>query len=363
MGSQWGRHIRLSVFGESHGPGVGMVLDGFPAGMPVDFDALCRLLSRRAPSDADGSTARQESDEPEFLSGLKEGVTTGAPISAMIRNQDARSEDYESIKDIPRPGHADFTARLRYKGHADTRGGGHLSGRLTAPMVLAGALCMQWVARSGVTIGAHLSRVGELEDEQLHPVDIQAQQLERLVEMPFPVLCEKTGAIMQYAIREAAMGGDSLGGVVECAAVGIPAGIGGPIMDGMEAVLSGILFSIPACKAVEFGDGFALAAMRGSQANDAFSLDGGRVVTGTNRCGGLLGGITTGMPLVFRAAFKPTPSISLPQQTINLVTGLEETLRMHGRHDACIAVRALPAVEAACALAVMDVMLETMRVS
>lgn len=357
MSSQWGRKLRLTLFGESHGSGVGAVLDGFPAGMPVNTDAVTHLLARRAPARNAFSTSRREPDVPSYLSGLTDGVTNGAPLSIFFENKDARPVDYNGMEHSPRPGHADYPASVRYGGHADLRGGGHFSGRLTAPLVAAGALCLQWCVDRGVTIGAHLARVGSCEDTLFDPVHLSRDTLLALTEKAFPTLDEGARVQMEDALHRARDNGDSLGGVVECAAVGLQAGLGEPCMDGLDAALGALLFSIPACKGVEFGDGFALAGMQGSQANDAYRFLDGHVVTDTNRAGGLLGGMTTGMPLVFRAAFKPTPSIAQPQQTVHLPSGQPHVLTLTGRHDACVAIRAVPAVEAACALVLMDAML------
>ena len=316
MSSSIGENIRLTIFGESHGKAVGMTLEGIPAGLRLDMEALQRFLDRRAPGRSDASTARREADKPEFLSGVKDGTVTGSPIAAVIRNTDTRSGDYESLRTVPRPGHADYTAQVKYFGHQDAAGGGHFSGRLTAPLCIAGGICLQLLAREGIRV---LSRIA--------------------------------------AIREAKAAGDSLGGIVECAVLGLPAGLGDPIFGGMENRIAALAFGIPAVKGVEFGAGFAAAGMRGSEHNDPFTLKDGQVVTAANRAGGILGGITTGMPLRFRAAVKPTPSIAMPQHTLDLASGKETTLQIAGRHDPCIVPRAVPCVEAAAALAVTDALL------
>lgn len=325
----FGETIRLTIFGESHGEAVGMVLDGFPPGEAVDTEQLRELLWRRAPGTNDMSTARREADEPEFLSGLFNGLTTGAPICALIRNTDARPGDYKPEK--PRPGHADLTARIKFHGFADYRGGGPFSGRLTAAMVLAGAICMQALERRGVTVAAELVRVGSA---------VRTQP-----DFDFA---------MRKEILDARAAGDSVGGLVECTASGVPAGLGGLLFGGMESRIAAALYAIPGVKGVEFGAGFALANMRGSEANDPLRLEDGRIFTETNHAGGLNGGLTNGMPLVVRCAFRPTPSIGREQKTVDLSAMENTSLRVSGRHDPCIAPRALPVVESMVAFCVLD---------
>jgi len=353
MASSCGEVLRLSIFGQSHSAAVGMTLDGVPAGERIDPDALRSFLARRAPGKGALSTARQESDEPEFLSGLVDGVTCGAPIAAILRNRDARPQDYAPLRDIPRPGHADYTAWVKYGGAQDPTGGGHFSGRLTAPLCLAGGICLQLLEREGIAVISRIAAIGGIADrgELLHSTAGKA----------FPVVDDAQGAAMRQCVEDARAAGDSVGGVVECAVLGVPAGLGDPIFDGMENRIARIVFGIPAVKGVEFGAGFAAATLRGSEHNDAFILRGGHVETETNRCGGILGGITTGMPLTFRAAFKPTPSIALPQRSVNLRTMEETELRVGGRHDPCVVPRAVPAVEAAAAIAVYDALLARRR--
>ena len=349
MSSSIGENLRLTIFGESHGKAVGMTLEGIPAGLKLDLAALQAFLDRRAPGRSDASTPRREADRPEFLSGIREDTLTGSPVAALIRNTDARSGDYDALRAVPRPGHADYTAEIKYFGHQDAAGGGHFSGRLTAPLCIAGGICLQLLAREGITVISRIAAVVSVEDA--------GELLESTAQKSFPTVSEARGLAMLEAIREAGAAGDSLGGIVECAVLGLPAGLGDPIFGGMENRISALVFGIPAVKGVEFGAGFAAAGMRGSAHNDPFARKDGRVVTIGNRAGGILGGITTGMPLTFRAAFKPTPSIAMAQRTLDLTSGKETELRIGGRHDPCIVPRAVPCVEAAAALAVTDALL------
>lgn len=358
MSSSWGEHLKLTIFGESHGGGIGVVLDGLPAGEAIDFDEVLVQMARRAPRKDPTSTQRREADMPEVLSGLYNGRTEGTPLCAVIRNTDQHSTDYSGFSRVPRPGHADLTGMARYRGFEDYRGGGHFSGRLTAPMVFAGAVCRQILARKGIEIGAHILSISDKTDATFDPADITPSLLRSLSANYFPVLEPSAEAGMREAIFAAASQKDSVGGVVECAAVGLRAGLGSPIFDGVENRLSSVLFGIPAVKGIEFGAGFAAAGLRGSENNDSFVVQGGNVKTATNRHGGVLGGITSGMPLVFRLAFKPTPSIAQPQQSVNLETMQPATLEIKGRHDPCIVPRALPVVEALTAVCLLDLILE-----
>ena len=357
MSSEFGKLIKISVFGQSHGRAIGVVIDGLPAGEAVDLTELQAFLDRRKPGKSPLSTARKEADAPTFLSGLENGQTCGAPLCAIMENSDQHSGDYAGLTDTPRPGHADYTAAVKWGGHADMRGGGHFSGRLTAPLCIAGGIAKQILARRGVFVGAHLSSVGT-EDDLPFPLHPTADLFSQVAARPFPVLDDNAGARMQALILEARKALDSVGGVVECAAIGLPAGLGDPMFDGVENRLAAALFGIPAVKGVEFGAGFAAARLHGSENNDSFAFEDGAVVTETNRAGGILGGITTGMPLVLRAAFKPTPSIARPQQTVCLSAGEETTLEIRGRHDPCIAHRAVPVVEAVTAAVLLDLLLE-----
>lgn len=351
----WGNNIRLTIFGESHGPAIGAVLDGLPAGEKIDAEEIAVQMSRRAPGQDATATSRKESDLPKILSGLLNGRTTGAPLCAMIENINTHSSDYENLREVPRPGHSDYTAFLRYQGYNDVRGGGHFSGRLTAPLVFAGAVCRQILKRRGVRIGAHVAAIHGSKDVAFDPVHIPDSVLDELASRYFPTLDSRAEEAMRAEIEAARKNGDSVGGIVECAVTGFPAGVGGPLTDGVETALASILFGIPACKGVEFGAGFSAASLYGSENNDPFYFDeAGKVKTRTNHSGGILGGITDGMPLVFRAAFKPTPSIAREQESVNLMTCEIEKLTVHGRHDPCIVPRAVPAVEAAAAVALLD---------
>lgn len=358
MGSQWGRNIRISIFGESHGPAVGAVVEGLPAGFEPDMGELGRQMARRSPAGKAWATKRAETDAVEVLSGLYNGRLTGSPLCVSIRNADAHSAGYPEKMELPRPGHADYTAHVRYGGSEDFRGGGHFSGRLTAPLMYAGALAMQLLAKRGVAIGSHIRRIGETADIDWDRTAISLDLLQSLGNASFPTLDDSAAAAMLAAITKAGNAGDSLGGEVETAVVGLPPGIGSPMINALECSLASLLFAIPAVKGVQFGEGFALSFMNGSRANDPFILKDGKVAATTNRNGGLLGGITTGMPVVFSVAVKPTPSIALEQRTVNLTNMTEQAISIKGRHDPCIVPRAVPVVEAAAALAVLDAWLD-----
>jgi len=353
MSSTYGENLKLSIFGQSHGPAIGMTLDGIPAGLPVDFEKLQRFLNRRAPGQNDWSTPRKEEDRPEFLAGIVDGFTCGAPIAAIIHNQNTRSGDYNSLKDIPRPGHADFTAQVKYGGFQDAAGGGHFSGRLTAPLCIAGGLCKQWLEEMGIEIGAHILAIGECGDLYFDPMDPEIEA----VRTDFPVLDEEAGAAMRDFIAQARAAGDSVGGIIECAITGLPAGIGEPMFGGVESKIAQIIYGIPAVKGLDFGIGFDCACVPGSQSNDDFTVCDGRIVAQTNNAGGILGGITSGMPILFTVAVKATPSIACTQQSVNRKTMEEVPLEIKGRHDPCIVPRAVPVVEAAAAIAIYDLIL------
>ena len=346
--------ISLSIFGESHGPAVGATLSGLAAGVPVDEAYIAREMDKRRAA-GKLSTKRTEPDKVHFLSGVYRGFTTGTAVTLVIENTNTRSEDYAKTQDLLRPGHADWTAHLKYRGFQDARGGGHFSGRLTAPLVAACAILKQMLEKRGVVIGTHLAQCAGVEDEPLAPGgEALARQLRALGAVTFPALSSVKAKAMQGAIEAAAPEGNSVGGVLETAVLGLPAGLGEPFFGSVESVLAGLLFSIPAVKGVEFGTGFALAGMRGSQANDALRMHAGRVVTTTNHNGGANGGITNGMPLVFRTAVKPTASIYQVQQTVDWAAKRDATLLIHGRHDPCIAHRARAVQDAVTALAVAD---------
>ena len=354
MSSTYGENLKLSIFGQSHGPAIGMTLDGIPAGLTVDMEALQAFLNRRAPGQNDWSTPRREEDRPEFISGLYEGYTCGAPIAAVIHNTNTRSGDYANLKDCPRPGHADYTAQVKYGGFQDPAGGGHFSGRLTAPLCIAGGLCKQWLEDMGIRIGARIERIAGISDEL--DLDPLAPDLDRIGK-DFPVLSPTAGQRMRDKIAEARGEGDSVGGIIRCYIAGLPAGLGEPIFGGVENRIAQIMFGVPAVKSVEFGIGQAAAEMRGSQCNDDFTIRDGKIVTETNHAGGILGGITTGMPVIFQVAIKPTPSISRAQQTVSLRREEITELKIKGRHDPCIVPRAVPVVEAAAAIAIYDLIL------
>ena len=358
MSSSYGETIRFTLFGQSHGPVVGVTMEGVPPGFPIDLEALQAFLNRRAPGRSPTATARREEDRPEFLSGLVGNVTCGAPLTAVIPNRDIHPQDYRSFRDCPRPGHGDYTAQAKFHGTQDAAGGGHLSGRLTAPLCIAGGICLQLLAREGVTIAAHIQAIGDQEDLPFDPVAVGEAELQTLLARPFPVLRESAEAAMTQTILEAKAAGDSVGGVIECAALGLQPGWGDPIFGGMENRIAQAVFGIPGVRGVEFGAGFSAARLRGSEHNDAFCLEDGQVRTKTNRHGGILGGITSGMPLLFRVAIKPTPSISRPQESISMSRREPVTLEIPGRHDPCIVPRAVPCVEAAAAVAKYDAYLQ-----
>lgn len=336
---------------------MGAVIDGIPAGTVIDTEALARFMARRAPGSGPLSTPRRESDLPEIVSGTADGVCCGAPLCIIIKNTDARSADYERIRSVPRPSHADYPAYVKYGGHNDIRGGGQFSGRLTAPFCAAGGIALQLLEKRGIRVFSHILSVGGIKDEPFDPVSPDTERLGALAGQRLAVLDPAAGERMAAEIKAAHADGDSVGGIVECMVTGLPAGVGEPIYDSLESLIASLVFSIPAVKGVEFGSGFAGSALRGSRNNDPYRVLDGRIVTSSNNSGGICGGISTGMPVLFRAAFKPTPSISRPQDSVLLEEMKDETLEITGRHDPCIVPRALPAVEAAAAMAVLDLML------
>lgn len=354
--SQFGTHLRLSIFGQSHSAAIGMSLDGLPAGESIDLEALARFTARRAPGGR-LSTQRKEADTPEILSGLYHGKTCGAPLAAIIRNTDCRSKDYEAIADKPRPSHADWPAHVKYRGFEDNRGGGAFSGRLTAPVVLAGGIALQILERRGIRVAAHLLALGEVRDRPFNENGENAGVLSDRLARTVPVLSNETADAMAAQIQAARQDGDSVGGIIECMVQGMPVGIGGPLFDGLDGRLAQALFAIPGVKGVEMGLGFALAGLQGSSANDGYRMDNGRVVPASNRSGGIVGGMSTGAPILFKVAMKPTPSIAKVQKTVSLSAGSNADLAVHGRHDPTIAVRAVPVVEATAALCLLDALL------
>jgi len=356
MASNFGKNVQYSIFGQSHGAAIGVVIDGLPAGERVDMERLNAFMARRAPGQNAWSTKRKEADQPEILSGLVDGVTCGAPLTAIIRNTDTRSKDYSALKVLPRPGHADYTAQLRYGGFQDVRGGGHFSGRLTAPLCIAGGIAMQILERRGVYIGGHIASIGSVQDVPFDPVSVNVPVMQAVWQREFPVNDTYAGEKMKQQIEAAFREADSIGGVVECCAIGMPGGVGNPMFDGVENRLAQAFFGIPAVKGVEFGEGFKAATLRGSRHNDPFTVENGKIVTTTNHHGGILGGITSGMPILVRIAFKPTPSIGQQQSTVDLEKGKEAALTITGRHDPCIVPRAVPVVEAVMAMVLLDLL-------
>ena len=366
MPSTFGNALRVTVFGQSHSQAVGCVVEGLPSGHVVDMEALGRFMSRRAPGQGPWTTPRKEADLPRIVSGLNpKGATCGAPLAVVIENTNTRSRDYDNLMAVPRPGHADYTAWTKWHGNQDVPGGGHFSGRLTAPLCAAGGIALQMLAERGVRVGAHLLSVADVRDEPLCALDnapasqarLQAQ-LDALADgRTFPTIDADSGKAMLAAIDDARRELDSVGGVVECVATGMPAGVGSPMFDGIENLIARAAFGVPAVKGVEFGRGFEAARLRGSEDNDPYRMVDGTVTPVTNNAGGALGGITTGAPVLFRMALKPTSSISRPQESVDLTSGSDATLEVHGRHDPCVATRAVPVAEAICALSLLDALL------
>ena len=349
MSSSFNGNIKFTIFGQSHSPAIGVTVEGLPAGFEPDMSELALFMQRRAPGRNEFSTPRSEADVPEFISGLFDGRLCGTPLTAIIKNTNTRSGDYSELKYKPRPGHADFTAGERYNNAQDYTGGGHFSGRLTAPLCIVGGLCLQLLRAEGISVVTRIAELGGVADKG---------EICSTADKPFPVVNDECGEKMKAAILSAKAEGDSVGGIIECAVSGCPAGIGDPMFGGMENRISSLVFGIPAVKGIEFGAGFDAAKMLGSENNDPFAVENGNIITKTNNCGGILGGITTGMPIVFRAAVKPTPSIAREQDTVDLRTMENTKLTVHGRHDPCIVPRAVPCIEAAAAIAVYDALLE-----
>lgn len=357
MSSEFGKNIKLSIFGESHGEAIGCVIDGLPSGILLDMDKIYLDMSRRAPGKDKTATPRLEKDIPHILSGVLDNVTTGAPLAMVIQNTNTKSGDYSNLMTVPRPSHSDYPAFVKYAGKNDIRGGGHFSGRLTAPLVFAGAVAKQILAQKGITVGAHIAKIGSADDDMFDKNNITKEQLEKLGSSAFSVLNESAEAKMREVVEAARMDCDSVGGIIECAAIGMPVGIGANIFSTVESHLSSILFGVPAVKGIQFGTGFDFAEMNGSQANDGYTVKDGRICLNSNHNGGVLGGMTNGAPIVLSVAIKPTPSISKPQKSVNLQTMEEETLVIKGRHDPCIVPRAVPVIEAAVAFGLLDLMM------
>lgn len=358
MRANWGNNLKLTIFGESHGAAIGMVVDGLPIGMEVDEAQIALDMARRAPGNDPTATARKESDRVRIVSGVYQGRTTGAPVCGIIENENTRSKDYDKLKALMRPGHADYAGYVKYQGMNDPRGGGHFSGRLTAPLVFAGALARQALALQGVSCGAHIAAIGDVTDTCFDGVHVNAQQLAALRAQAFALLDRDKELPMRAAVDAARGELDSVGGVIECAAVDVPAGWGAPFFGSVESTASSLLYSIPAVKGVEFGAGMKIASMRGSQANDAMYYSGDEVLTTTNHNGGVTGGITNGMPVICRVAIKPTPSIAREQQTVDVLSGKDAPIAIVGRHDPCIVPRAVCVVESALMLALLDLAME-----
>ncbi|WP_080146034.1 chorismate synthase [Marinilactibacillus piezotolerans] len=359
MSGIWGKNLQISIFGESHGIAIGVTINGLPPGLTVDMERVLFEMARRAPGRNELTTPRKEKDQPEILSGFLDGKTTGAPLTAIIWNTNTRSKDYSLLKNVMRPGQADYPGRVRYKGHNDHRGSGHFSGRITAPLVFAGAICKQWLEQKGVTIGSHISSIGTIEDEDFSEQgSVSLEQVEAFKHQQLPLFDASKEAEMKELIVEAKEDGDSVGGVVETFVLGLDAGYGNPFFDSVESQLAHLVFAVPAIKGIEFGTGFEITKMRGSEANDEYYYDEqGDIKTRSNNNGGIIGGITYGMPVVFRAAVKPPASIKKKQQTINVEEGKAAELEVEGRHDPCIVPRVLPVLEAVTALGLMDLMI------
>ena len=357
MSGMWGNKLKVYIFGESHGAGIGITIDGLPSGIEIDMEEVLKEMARRAPGKSKLSTARKEGDQPEILSGFFEGKTTGTPLCAVIRNSDQHSKDYGKLKDLMRPGHADYPGFIRYNGFNDYRGGGHFSGRITAPLVFAGAVCKQILNIKGINVGAHVKSIGTIYDKSFDEVELTKELLYNLKINELPLLCSEKEEMMRNAILEARSDCDSVGGTIECTVIGIDAGVGNPFFDSVESTLAHLMFSVPAVKGIEFGKGFEMSELRGSQCNDEYYYDGDKVKTYTNNNGGITGGITNGMPILFKVGIKPTPSIAKKQRTIDIEEKKESELIIEGRHDPCIVQRAVPVIEAVTAIGILDLVL------
>ena len=355
MSSMFGNKLKISIFGESHGEAIGVVIDGLPSGIELDLDYIEKQMARRSPGKNNLSTPRKESDNFNILSGSFEGKTTGTPLCATIQNQDRKSKDYSALKTVIRPGHSDYSGFVKYLGYNDYRGSGHFSGRITAPLLFAGAIAMQILEKyKGIIIGTRIKSICKVTDDN----DISPDELSKLKNMDFSVASEEKGILMQQEILKAKDNGDSVGGITETVILNVPAGYGEPFFDSVESKLSHMIFSIPAVKGIEFGEGFKITEMKGSSANDQYYIEDGKILTKSNNNGGILGGITNGMPIIFRTAIKPTPSISKLQNTVDISIVENKTLQVEGRHDPCIVQRAVPVIDGAAALVILDLMME-----
>ncbi len=358
MSCNFGNNIKITIFGQSHSETIGVVIDGLPAGFKIDTEKVSSFMKRRAPGRNDLSTPRKEADEVKIISGIVDNITCGAPLCAIIENTNTKSGDYEKLKFVPRPSHSDFSAWVKHEGFNDIRGGGNFSGRMTAPLCFAGAVCMQILEEKGIKIGAHISSICKVKDEKFNPVSVNNGDFDNILSKSFPVIDDNKGEMMRKAIYDAKENGDSVGGTIECAIIGMPAGIGDPIFDGIENRISAAVFGIPAVKGIEFGSGFEGSELFGSENNDDFICENGEIRTAANNHGGILGGISSGMPIIFRVAVKPTPSIAKKQQSVNVESLEAEELVIGGRHDPCIVPRAVPCIEAAAAIVIADFILK-----
>lgn len=356
MSGNFGKKINLSIFGESHGKAIGIVINGIEPGIKIDLEKIKKDMARRAPGRNTLSTQRKEGDNFEILSGFFEGYTTGTPLSVIIKNNDTKSKDYSKIKNLVRPSHGDFSGFVKYNGFNDYRGGGHFSGRITAPLVFAGALAKQILESKGIYVGAHIQRVGKVEDDSFDRVNLNKEVLDSISVKELPLLNNEKIDEIKREILNARQNGDSVGGAIECSLIGINPGIGNPFFDSLESVIAHLAFSVPAVKGIEFGLGFDFAKENASKVNDEYHIKNGKIRTYTNNNGGIVGGITNGMPVVFRVAIKPTPSISKEQRTVNIKTMEEGILKIEGRHDPCIVQRAVVVIEAIAALAVLELL-------
>jgi chorismate synthase len=355
-GNSIGKEFTVTTFGESHGKVVGVVVDGCPAGLPLSESDFQEELDRRIPAEPKIVSARIEKDVAKILSGVFNGFTTGAPIALMVENKETDSSDYEAIKDLPRPGHSDYPARVKYGGFNDYRGGGRFSGRVTVALIMAGTTAKKFLSRYDVDVLAYTSAIGQVKtDKKFGAAEIRKNRYAAATRCPDLACAEK----MEEAIINARKEGESLGGIIECIALNMPAGIGEPLFDSLDADLAKAVFAVPAVKGVEFGAGFRAAELMGSENNDAFRLEGGKVVTSTDNAGGVLGGLTIGMPIMIRVAVKPTPSIAKEQKTVNLSTMKNAALSVKGRHDPCVVPKAVPAIEAAVAITLADHMIRS----
>lgn len=356
MGAIWGNNFKISIFGESHGKAIGINIDGIDPGFEINMDKVLFEMDRRAPGKNKLSTARKEKDLPEILSGYFEGRATGTPLCSIIRNEDTRSKDYSTLKSYMRPGHGDFTGNIKYLGFNDYRGGGHFSGRLTAPLVFAGAIAKQILEEKGIIIASHISSIKEIKDEDFNSLEVDKEYLLSLKEEELPLNNKVLEGKIRHEILQAKYEGDSIGGTIECMVTGIKAGIGDPFFDSVESTLAHLIFSVPAVKGIEFGLGFDMTTLYGSECNDEYYYDDDKIKTSSNNNGGILGGITNGMPITFKVAIKPTASIIKEQNTIDISKKENVKFRVEGRHDPCIVPRAIPVIEAVTAIGILDLL-------